>query len=189
MNSTEMNLAKTQQSQHSTELSRAMKKAYGQPGTYVRAFVAWTLLLLIPASAQPPRKSDREKSRYQGGYAKKDFALLPSWPRARVVSVEVRPDVKVGFNLKVKVDGFDFNVASLGQREVTPEGRKRAFGYLHLYVNGKKRNRLYGPDFYLKEIDLEPGRNQLRLVLATHLHGNWTSQGQPIDYKFEVVRP
>ena len=150
------------------------------------------LALLVASSltgmvaAQPP---DREKSRYQGGYAKVNFELPAHWPKARIDSVSVRLDAKVGFNLHLKVVAFDFDLSRLGDAGATPQGHARAYGYVHLFVNGRKRNRLYGADFYLKEIDLDPGQNQLEFVLANPQHGNWTVAGKRIVYACKVTRP
>ena len=157
---------------------------------------SWALLLsllIAPlAFAQPPEAKKgpgREKSRYQGGYAKRDFELVGGWPSARISSVTLKPDAKVGFNVRLQVVAFDFDVSQLGDRQASPQGHTRAYGYVHLFVNGRKRNRLYGPDFYLKEIDLDPGLNQLEFALGTPQHGYWTAAGKRIAYSCQVTRP
>jgi hypothetical protein len=155
----------------------------------------WIACLLLLSSsyfswaAPPPAKSDREKSPYQGGYPKKDFELPAEWPIPQIEGVKIKSDVKVGFNLSLKLSAFDFDIEHLGEAGYPLKSRSKAFGYVHLYVNGKKRNRLYGPHFYLKEIDLEPGKNQLEFTLANHLHGVWRSKGKAVSYRLEVTRP
>jgi len=143
-------------------------------------------LLALPALAQPPK---REKSPYKGGYEKRDFDTPAGWPKPAIDAVKVSKDDKVGFNLHLKTSNWEFDTSHLGDRSTSPQGHSRAYGYVHLYVNGRKRNRIYGPDFYLKEIDLDAGANKLELVLATPQHGSWRCQGKRIVYNTQVTRP
>ena len=142
--------------------------------------------LTLVAAAEPAK---REKSAYQGGYEKRDFEVPAGWAKPTINGAIISKDAKVGFNLHLKTENWDFDTSHLGDRAVTPQGHKRAFGYVHLYVNGRKRNRLYGPDFYLKEIDLDPGLNKLEFVLATPQHGCWRLKGKRLAYNTQVTRP
>lgn len=144
------------------------------------------LLLLVPAAAQPGK---REKSPYQGGYEKRDFDVPAAWPKPAISKVSVTRDAKVGFNLHLTTANWTFDTSRLGDRATSAKGYSRAYGYIHLYVNGRKRNRLYGPDFYLKEIDLDPGANKLEFVLATPQHGSWRVAGKRVAATTQVTRP
>lgn len=144
------------------------------------------LSLLTPLWAEPQK---REKSPYQGGYEKRDFEVPSDWPRPAIKQVNIKKDAKVGFNLHLLTSNWNFDTSLLGDRTTSPNGHKLAYGYVHLYVNGRKRNRIYGPDFYLKEIDLDPGANQLEFVLATPQHGCWRVGGKRIAWTTSLTRP
>ncbi|MBN9419572.1 hypothetical protein ABS71_22320 [bacterium SCN 62-11] len=144
------------------------------------------LLLILPAQAEPAK---REKSRYQGGYEKRDFDLPVGWAKPSIAGVDIEKDAKVGFNLHLKTLNWVFDTSHLGDRTASVAGHSKAYGYVHLYVNGRKRNRLYGPDFYLKEIDLDPGVNKLEFVLATPQHGSWRVAGKRVVATASLTRP
>ncbi|MBS2035976.1 hypothetical protein JST97_13385 [bacterium] len=151
-----------------------------------RCCLALALLLIAPTWAEPEK---RDKSRYQGGYEKRDFDLPAEWPRPAIKSVKISADAKVGFNLHLLTSNWIFDTHQLGDRTTSTKGHKLAYGYVHLYVNGRKRNRIYGPDFYLKEIDLDPGSNQLEFVLASPQHGCWRVDGKRVSWQTSLKRP
>jgi hypothetical protein len=144
------------------------------------------LLFVLPAGAEPAK---REKSRYQGGYEKRDFDVPAAWPKPSIAGVDMVKDAKVGFNLHLKTANWVFDTSHLGDRATSVAGHAKAYGYVHLYVNGRKRNRIYGPDFYLKEIDLDPGANKLEFVLATPQHGCWRVAGKRVVASASLTRP
>ncbi|MFN8613049.1 MAG: hypothetical protein U0931_36260 [Vulcanimicrobiota bacterium] len=149
-------------------------------------YLTLALLLSVPLQAEPDK---REKSPYQGGYEKRDFDVPAGWPKPQIKSVKISPDAKVGFNLHLLTSNWNFDVHQLGDRKSSTSGHKLAYGFIHLYVNGRKRNRIYGPDFYLKEIDLDPGDNKLEFVLGSPQHGCWRVDGKRVSWQTSLKRP
>lgn len=114
---------------------------------------------------------------------RKDFPLPQGWPRPVIKGATVRADARVGLNLHLVVENFDFAPDALGSKEPNLS-RHKAYGFVHLYINGRKKNRIYGCDFYLKEDELEPGVNDLKLVLGTPGYGAWLG-AEPLELKVE----
>ena len=52
-------------------------------------------------------------------------------------------------------------------------------GHAHIYVNGAKINRVYGPDYHIK--DLPPGEHQIRVTLNANSHNALLVDGQPVE--------
>ena len=125
----------------------------------------------------------------EGPPAKLDLDVPPAWKRPKISKCDVKPDARVGINIHLEVVNFDFDVASLGEPGATAQGREQAFGFIHLYINGRKKNRIYGPDFYLKEDELTESVNRLEFVLATPGYGRWLDAGKPVSTQIELSRP
>lgn len=94
------------------------------------------------------------------------------------VEVEVVEDPVAGWNLHVVTDDFRFapehvnGPARLGE------------GYAHLYVDGKKIARLYGPWYHLGT--LAPGKREIRVDLTANNHAPYTYQGKPVHGSVQV---
>ena len=52
-------------------------------------------------------------------------------------------------------------------------------GHAHLYVDGKKRDRLYGPWYHLA--DLTPGRHTIEVTLNSNNHAEYLLEGEAIS--------
>ena len=89
------------------------------------------------------------------------------------VSFEVIKDPKSGWNLFLNVENFKFNARAASTEHVDGEG------HAHLYINDKKITRLYGPDFFIENLD--EGENNIRVELSSTNHGPLTVEGKYID--------
>ncbi|GAB4374727.1 MAG: hypothetical protein Kow00121_19560 [Elainellaceae cyanobacterium] len=89
------------------------------------------------------------------------------------VNLVVHPDARQGWNLEVQVAHFRFAPEQVNQPGPTDEG------HAHLYVNGIKVARLYGPWYYLES--LPAGRYELAVSLNTNDHQTLTHNGQLIQ--------
>ena len=76
-------------------------------------------------------------------------------------------DAMSGVNLQVQLKGFA--LAPPERKEV--EGQLN--GHAHLYINGKKIQRLYGADVHLPEELFKPGVNLVMVSLNAHSHAVW----------------
>jgi len=83
------------------------------------------------------------------------------------VAIAVTADTMGGFNIHLKVRDFRFTPQRTGDRPVRNEG------HAHLFINGRKVARLYGPDRHLPASLLRPGINRLRVTLNANNHAIW----------------
>ena len=95
------------------------------------------------------------------------------------VSFTVEPDAKAGFNLVGEVAGFTFNGSAASSPSVPGEG------HAHLYVDGEKLTRLYGPAHYLT--GLSEGSHEIKVELNTNDHRPYVdASGEPIVHTVTV---
>jgi len=55
-----------------------------------------------------------------------------------------------------------------------------AEGHAHLYINGIKVQRIYGPNLHLPEALFKPGLNQINVTINNHGHMYWTAAGRQV---------
>jgi hypothetical protein len=98
---------------------------------------------------------------------------IPAGQPIPSVKLIVRPDAMKGWNLEVQVTNFRFAPGRVNTSSNPAEG------HAHLFIDGKKITRLYGPWYYLP--DLEPGQHEIKVSLNTNTHETLVSKGQPIE--------
>ena len=78
---------------------------------------------------------------------------------------------------------FEFAPERVNQASVVTEG------HAHLFINGEKITRLYGPWYYLSLLPV--GEHELRVELNGNGHETLSAGGQPIEatVKIEVAAP
>ncbi|MCB1677041.1 MAG: hypothetical protein KDI01_12180 [Halioglobus sp.] len=91
------------------------------------------------------------------------------------VSLAVEPDKMDGFNLEVLTENFTFAPERVNTDAVANEG------HAHIYVNGTKIARLYGPWFNLSGKYLEDGINTIEVTLNANDHSEWAIDGAHIQ--------
>lgn len=154
-----------------------------QPGPVGESALSAPQDVASPAASRAPRRAEKEPRPAEKPSDRKDFPLPQGWPRPVIKAASARTDARVGLNLHLDVMDFDFAPETLGHKELDAS-RARAYGFVHLYINGRKKNRIYGADFYLKEDELDPGWNDLRMVFGTPGYGVWLG-AEPFDLKVE----
>lgn len=97
------------------------------------------------------------------------------------VNLVVHPDARQGWNLEIQVSNFRFAPERVNQASNTTEG------HAHLYIDGQKVTRLYGPWFYLES--LPPGRHTLTVGLNANGHESLAQSGQPIQHTVMIDVP
>ena len=88
------------------------------------------------------------------------------------VSISLEPDALTGANLTVVTQGFTFAAENVNKPHLPGEG------HAHVYVNGVKVGRLYGPSMHLGK--MKAGMNEVRVTLNANLHQEYTWNGQPV---------
>ncbi|NMG59863.1 hypothetical protein E1H12_15390, partial [Geitlerinema sp. P-1104] len=86
-----------------------------------------------------------------------------------------------GWNLEIQTTNFRF-----APEEVNQENQPNA-GHGHLYINGERGARVYGPWLHLPH--LPPGSNEITVSLNANNHQAWTHNGQPIEATVVVNVP
>jgi hypothetical protein len=92
--------------------------------------------------------------------------------RVPALALELRPDAESGWNLHLRTSRFRFAPDKVNQAPVLGEG------HAHLYLDGQKLARLYGPWTHLPP--LPPGRHRLRVTLNGNDHAELHAQGRPV---------
>ena len=104
---------------------------------------------------------------------------------AAVPQLEIRlfRDEMSGFNLHLKL--ANFNIAP-------PEFEKTLGrimeGHAHLYINGKKTQRIYGRYVHLQQEMFKEGINMVMVSLNAHNHDVWTYNDQQILASIAIQR-
>ncbi len=106
------------------------------------------------------------------GHTHKTMVIPPGQP-VPTVNLDIKPDTMSGWNLQVKVTNFAFAPERINTKGVTTEG------HAHLYVDGKKVTRLYGPWYYLG--NLSPGQHTITVTLNGNGHEDLIYNGKPIQ--------
>ena len=102
-------------------------------------------------------------------------------PEGMSVAFEARPDAISGLNIRVTTTGFTFTPEDANGDDVSGEG------HAHIYVDGVKITRLYGPDYHLTAV--EPGEREIRVSLNTNSHADYVRGARLIDAVQTVTVP
>ena len=102
------------------------------------------------------------------------------------LSLRLSRDVVDGFNLQLLTEHFVLNSPppDLAQEELIAlaldENSGLTMGHGHLYINGQKRQRLYGRSVHLPSTLFLGGVNQVTVTLNNHGHRYWSMGGRQI---------
>ncbi|KAJ55805.1 hypothetical protein ACMU_08500 [Actibacterium mucosum KCTC 23349] len=88
------------------------------------------------------------------------------------VALRVEADALSGWNVYVDAQNFTFAPQNVNQANIANEG------HAHLYLNGAKVARLYGPAFHLSNVP--KGHNVVTVSLNANDHSDLTVLGEPI---------
>jgi hypothetical protein len=86
------------------------------------------------------------------------------------LSINVLPDTMGGFNLNILTTNYTFTPEKAGQVPVQNEG------HAHVFVNGKKIGRAYGPWYYIGKENFHSGNNTVTVYLNANDHSDWVKQ-------------
>ena len=108
-----------------------------------------------------------------------DDAIALSAPAA--VAMAATPDGSSGLNVAIDAEGWRW------APERVNEAHRPGEGHGHIYVDGVKVNRVYGPNYHLA--GLEPGERHIRVTLNANSHNGLTVDGQPLAAAMVVTVP
>ena len=107
-----------------------------------------------------------------GGRHDHGALLSLSAETAPTLAIDLAPDAASGWNLHVKTTGFRFAPEHASGAAVAGEG------HAHVYVNGDKIARLYGPWLHIGS--LPPGKATVRVTLNANDHRALAVDGRPV---------
>jgi hypothetical protein len=88
------------------------------------------------------------------------------------VEMSLTKDAKSGWNAQLSTTNFKFTPENASSNHVDGQG------HAHLFIDGKKITRIYGPDFYIAE--LEEGSHTIMVGLSTNDHQDYFDGDEPI---------
>ena len=95
------------------------------------------------------------------------------------IELTVFRDTMDGVNVHVEVADYVLNAPDIATQSLTAENGVLQ-GHAHVFVNGVKRQRLYGSDIHIPDSWLKIGVNQVAVSLNSHQHENWVTDKQNI---------
>ncbi|WP_444936689.1 hypothetical protein ACJJIW_03240 [Microbulbifer sp. JMSA004] len=101
---------------------------------------------------------------------------IPLHNAAPRIELDIRRDKMSGYNLHINYDRFELE----SPRYANDTSEQFLEGHAHLYINGKKIQRVYGPDLHLPDKLFKPGFNQITVTLNAHDHSTWSRGGKRI---------
>ena len=89
------------------------------------------------------------------------------------VGITAKADDGGGVKVHVMTNGWRWAPENVNQEHVPGEG------HAHVYVDGEKVNRVYGPYYHLN--GLEPGGRHVRVTLNANTHNGLIVEGSPVE--------
>ncbi len=102
-------------------------------------------------------------------------------PEGTSVELQVEPDAVSGYNITVTTPGFTFTPEAVNSEHIPGQG------HAHLYVDGVKITRLYGPSYHL--VGLTHGAHEVRVSLSTNSHADYVRSAGLVDATRTVTVP
>ncbi|MEO9525809.1 hypothetical protein [Roseibium sp.] len=130
-----------------------------------------------PAAHRPDGHSGHDMS----GHTHDELVSVPAGPGAPSVKIAVTPDPASGFNLHIMTENFTFAPEHASQEHVPGEG------HAHVYVNGEKVTRHYGPWLHLPA--LPEGEAVVEVTLNTNDHKMLAVGDKPLKASLKVRVP
>lgn len=99
------------------------------------------------------------------------------------IAMNIEPDLMGGYNIELQTEHFRFAPENVNTPHVPNEG------HAHLFVNGRKINRLYGNWYLLSANELEFGDNNIVVTLNANDHSELTYNGTHIQAEKMLTFP
>lgn len=107
---------------------------------------------------------------------------LRELPAAEAPSLELtaEPDSHDGWNIHLSTERFEFTPQESGSPASGGQG------HAHLYIDGKKHARLYGPWFHLPADAVPEERHTLLVTLNADDHTTWAADAEAVQAEAEL---
>ncbi len=134
---------------------------------------AWTVAQETQEHSQHDHSEHKHSHDHHGKVETSGFDAIPT------LELEVIKDSAAGWNLHLKTENFTFTPEKIDQETDGGEG------HAHIYVDGQKVARIYGPWFHLT--GLTSGPHTIRVSLNANDHSEFVLNDKPIEAIAEVV--
>lgn len=111
-----------------------------------------------------------------------EMVALPEGLKIPELSLLLFRDAVTGFNLHLNIRNFELE--SPEYEAVRHE--ELAQGHAHLFINGKKVKRLYGPYEHLPGSYFTAGENEIKVTLNNHDHTSLTVNEKPLSATLKI---
>jgi hypothetical protein len=136
-----------------------------------------TLFSMILLLASHSTTAAEQGHTHKHGHDKIEVSALADKPS---VTLHAMRDAKSGWNIHIQTINFRFAPENVNTHPTAGEG------HAHLYINGKKLTRLYGPWFYLN--GLPAGAHSLQVTLNANDHSKLVLEGEPVAYNLDITQ-
>ena len=100
---------------------------------------------------------------------------IPAGAPVPRIEIQVERDPIDGLNVLLIIENYVLN-SPIDQLENAPVLQ----GHAHVFVNGQKKQRLYGNAIHIPQSWFRKGVNQIAISLNSHDHENWTKDGKSV---------
>ena len=98
------------------------------------------------------------------------------------INIEVSKDKIEGYNIFFNLQNFKLSPDNIEIKNVNNSG------YLKIFINDIKINRIYSKWFHAPERFFNQKKNSIKIKLFTNLHDELTIDNKPIEFEFEVLK-
>ena len=120
-----------------------------------------------------------------GGEHSHDHSAMAPGPLESTVPVRMdlaaEVDAAGGLHIRISTENWRWAPEEVNQAS------RPGVGHAHIYANGEKLSRVYGPEHYVA--DLPPGQYEIRVDLNDNAHNPLTVNGEPLDATVAVTIP
>lgn len=142
---------------------------------YILPFIVLTGVLSMTAHSGHPGEEET-----MGGMMHPSKPI-PSGKTIPSLSLALSEDNMSGYNLELHTQDYRFVIPH------RTKGNEVLEGHAHLYINGKKIQRVYGHYVHIPSSYLVKGVNQITVSLNDHDHGAWTLPDQSELYATLII--
>ena len=122
--------------------------------------------------AQPDPTPTPEMAHDHAAHDHGEMISLPAGDSAPRLDFMVMKDAAGGWNLHIQAENFQFTPASVNQANVPGQG------HAHIYVNGEKLARVYGPWFHIASL---PDGAKVNVTLNANDHSTLAVDDVPLS--------
>ncbi|MFT4606352.1 MAG: hypothetical protein ACI9V8_000238 [Urechidicola sp.] len=140
-------------------------------------YFSWALLSMILLLANHSATAAEQGHTHKHGHNQIEVSTMADKPSVKLHAMQ---DAMSGWNIQIETINFQFAPENVNSHPTAGEG------HAHLYVDGKKITRIYGPWFFLSE--LPAGTHSLQVTLNANDHSGLVLHGEPVADSLDITQ-